>query len=258
MSDYIKIEKREHIYILTMNRPEKLNAISSDNIAELEAKIEELNADHDCKVLIITGAGRAFSAGADVNNKIGNLSPMEKTVKFSRAFKELYKAIEFARPYTIAAINGFALGGGLEMALACDTRVAARCAKVGLVEPAIGSFPGGAGLLRLPRIIGLGKAKEFFALAERMPAEAAAQYGVIDHIVSDDELIDYCVALGERIAKNSTTAIAMGKRIMTMGYEMDIDRASELETAWLGYYAESHDRLEGRAALKEKRKPNFE
>ena len=193
-----------------------------------------------------------------MNNKIENLSPMEKTVRFSRAFKELYKTIEFARPYTIAAINGFALGGGLEMALACDTRVAAKSAKLGLVEPAIGSFPGGGGLLRLPRIIGLGKAKEFYAIAERMPAEEAAQYGVVDHVVEDPELIDYCVALGERIAKNSTTAIAMGKRIMTMGYEMDIDRASELETAWLGYYAESHDRLEGRAALKEKRRPNFE
>ncbi len=258
MSDYLKLENRGHVYIMTMNRPDKLNAMSSDNIREIADTVTGLSENKDCKVLIITGTGKAFCSGADINNQIGDLSPMERTVKFSRQFKDLFRIIENARPFTIAAINGYALGGGIEMSLACDIRVAADTAKMGLVEPHIGSFPAGAGIIRLPRLIGLGKAKEVLALAEKFTAQQCYEYGFIEHVVPADQLIDYCVELAERIAKNSITAIAAGKRIMTASMSMDFERACELETAWHGFYAESHDRLEGRKAFKEKRDPEFE
>ncbi len=258
MSDYLKVENKGHIYILTMNRPDKLNAMSSENIQEIADTVTELSENKDCKVLIITGTGKAFCSGADLNNKIENLSPMEKTVKFSRQFKDMFRIVENARPFTIAAINGYALGGGIELALACDIRIAADTAKMGLVEPHIGSFPGGAGVIRLPRLIGLGKAKEVLALAEKFTAQQCYEYGFVEHVVPADQLLDYSLELAGKIAKNSITAIAAGKRIMTYSMSMDFEKACELETAWLGYYAESHDRLEGRAAFKEKREADFE
>lgn len=259
MAEFTEIEKKGHVYILRLNRPEKLNALNPGLIQELEDTVSALNMDKNCKVLIITGAGRAFCAGADIGgHSDSQITPQERTLASSRAFKRLFRAIEYARPFTIAAINGYALGGGLEMALSCDIRVAAASAKMGLVEPAIGSFPGGGGNLRLPRLIGLGKAKEMLALAEKVTADRAYELGMVEHVVPPETLLDYCLELGARIAKNSTTAIAGGKLIMTMGVEMDIDRAGELEAALLGVYADSHDRREGRKAFAEKRPPQFE
>ncbi len=258
MSDYLKVENKGHVYILTMNRPDKLNAMNSENIEEIARTVSELSENKDCKVIIITGSGKAFCSGADINNQIGNLSPMERTVKFSRQFKDMFRIVENARPFTIAAVNGYALGGGIELSLACDIRIAADTAKMGLVEPHIGSFPGGAGIIRLPRLIGLGKAKEVLALAEKFTAHQCYEYGFVEHVVPAEQLLDYSIDLANKIAKNSITAIAAGKRIMTASMSMDFEKACELETAWLGYYAESHDRLEGRKAFKEKRDPDFE
>ena len=260
MSDYIQIEKKNHVYIMHLCRPEKLNALSYKNLDEINAKIEELNADRNCRVLIITGTGRAFSVGADVSpeNKIGDLTGTAKVLASVSKYKYTNRLIEYARPFTIAAVNGFALGGGLELALSCDIRVAAESSQLGIPETKLGSFPGGGAIERLPRQIGLGRAKEMLATAERVSGKKAGEIGLVEHVVPDDQLLDYCVELGERIAKNSTTAIYSGKRVMSLALSMDMDKAMDLDTAWMGVYAESFDRKEGRRAFAEKRQPEFE
>lgn len=263
MSDYIQIEKRGFVYILTLHRPDKLNALSYKNVEEIEATLDVLNKDKNCKVLIITGAGRAFCAGADVSPEnmsyLGEgLTDVTRAMASTQRFKQCDRKIEYARPFTIAAINGYALGGGLEMACACDIRVAADTAKMGIPETKLGSFPGGGGTQYLPRMVGLGHAKELLATAEKITAARALEIGLVEHVVPAEELIEYCVALGERISKNSTTAIAAGKHIMGKGYGMDMERALEIDNAWVGVLGGSYDRLEGRKAFAEKREPVFE
>lgn len=260
MSDYLKLEKKGCVYILRLNRPEKLNAFSYKNLDEIDAMITALNEDRDCRVLIITGTGRAFSAGADVSpdNTLGDLTGTARVLASVGKFKHTNDLIEDARPFTIAAVNGFCLGAGLELALACDLRVASDNAKLGIPEPAIGTFPGGGACYRLPRQIGIGHAKQLLATCERLSAEKALQIGLVEHVTSPEALLDTCIALGERIARNSTTAILAGKRLMNLSYGMDRQHAMDLDTAWMGVYALSHDRAEGRAAFNEKRAPRFE
>lgn len=260
MSEYIQIEKKKNVYIMRLCRPEKLNALSYRNLDEINAAIEKFNSDSDCRVLILTGTGRAFSVGADVSpeNTIGNLTGTAKVLASVQKYKYTNRLIEYARPFTIAAVNGYALGGGLEMALSCDIRVASESSQLGIPETRLGSFPGGGAIERLPRQIGLGRAKEMLATAEAVSGQRAYEIGLVEHVVPDGELLSYCVELGEKIAKNSTTAIYSGKRAMSLGLSMDMEKAMELDTAWMGVYAESHDRIEGRRAFAEKRTPEFE
>ena len=262
MSDYINLEKRGAVYILRLNRPEKLNAFSYRNLDEIQDTVRQLNEDHNCRVLIITGTGRAFSAGADISAEnmatLGDLTGYERVIASVTRFKTTNNVIEDARPFTIAAINGFCLGAGMELALSCDLRVAADTAKMGIPESAVGTFPGGQATWRLPRQVGIGYAKELLATSEKISAQEALQIRLVEYVTSPEELIDFCVAKGEKIAANSTTAIAAGKKVMNLVYGLDRQRAMDLDTAWMGVYAESHDRQEGRAAFREKRKPVFE
>ena len=251
-----RCEKNNDIVIITFNKPEKLNALSVEDLQELDTLVEQLHEDKSCRVIIITGRGRGFIAGADIS-KLKTASK-EHAMMYSRWAKRLYEKIERGRQTVIAAVNGYALGGGLELAISCDIRVAAESAKLGLTETSLGSIPGSCGTLRLPRLIGLGYAKEMLATAEKIPAARAAEIGLVNHVVPDDELMEYTLALAERIACNSTTAIGIGKRLMTDGLEMDIHRAMELETLMIGANYGGHDQREGMAAFMEKRKHVFE
>lgn len=252
----ILVSLKDHIATITFNKPKILNALSVEDLVELERIVDELQENKDCKVIIITGNGRAFVSGADISKLKG--ASQEHSRVYSRQAKKVYRKLEIGRPFVIAAINGYALGGGCELVLACDVRVAAESAKIGLPETAIGSIPGSGGTQRLPRLIGLGYAKEIMATAEKVPAARAKEIGLVNHVVPDDQLMSFCLELAGRIACNSTSAIAMGKKLMTDGLEMDMDKAMELETLMIGTNYGSHDQREGMAAFMEKRKPVFE
>lgn len=256
MSKRILKEVKNHVTTITINRPEVLNALGKDDLLEIEYLVDQINADKRCKVLIITGAGRSFIAGADISALKDASS--SQAMAISTLTKRVYRKIELARPFVIAAVNGYALGGGLELALACDLRVAAEKAKLGLPETAIGSLPGSGGTQRLPRLIGLSRAKELLATAEKISAARALEIGLVDYAVPGDELLDFCEKLAAGICKNSTEAIAAGKKAMTIGMEMDMDKAMEYETALIGLNYGSHDQKEGMCAFTEKRTPNFE
>lgn len=238
-----------------LNRPERLNAMNLAMLTELDEAIDRLCADARCRTVVITGAGRAFVSGADISVLEGG-SP-DDARRFSKRSKEIFRKLELARPFTIAAINGYALGGGLELAMACDLRVASETAKMGITEAAIGSFPGSGGTIRLPRLVGLGRAKAMLATAEKITAGDALAWGLVEYVTSPEKLLPFCGELARRIACNSTEAIAMGKRLMTISAETDIERASELECAMIGLNYGSHDQQEGMRAFLEKRPPEF-
>ncbi len=256
MSEFILCELKDHIATITFNKPEKLNALSIEDLADLDHIVDELIANKDCKVLILTGAGRAFISGADISTL--KEATKEHSRAYSRLAKQVYRKLETGRVFTIAAVNGYALGGGLEMIISCDVRVAAESAKMGIPETSIGSIPGSGGTQRLPRLVGLGYAKEMMATAEKIPGPRAAQIGLVNHCVPDAELMPFCMELANRVAANSTTSIAMGKKLMTEGLEMDIERAFEMETLMVGINYGGHDQREGMRAFMEKRKPEFE
>lgn len=256
MSEEISNKQEQRIATITFNRPKVLNALTIPMLDELEGMIDRLNEDESCKVIIITGEGRSFAAGADISC-MKEASPQE-AMRFSKTTTRLFRKIELARPFTIAAVNGYALGGGLELALACDVRVAADTAKLGLTETAIGSFPGSGGTMRLPKLVGLGRAKELLATAEKVPAARAMELGMVEHIVPSDKLMEFCRELAKRICKNSRNAIADGKRLMTLSYEMDAEKACELMTFMIGMNYGSKDQREGMRAFLEKREPHFE
>lgn len=255
-NDNILVSLSDHIATITFNKPKILNALSVEDLVELERIVDELQENRDCKVIIVTGNGRAFVSGADIS-KLKEASQEHSRI-YSRQAKKVYRKLEIGRPFVIAAVNGYALGGGCEMILACDVRVAAESARIGLPETAIGSIPGSGGTQRLPRLIGLGYAKEIMATAEKVPAARAKEIGLVNYVVPDDQLMPFCLELAGRIACNSTSAIAMGKKLMTDGLEMDLDKAMEMETLMIGTNYGSHDQREGMAAFMEKRKPVFE
>lgn len=256
MSDFIRCELEQGIATITFNKPEKLNALSLEDLHELYDIVTELEENKSCRVIILTGEGRAFVSGADISKL--KEATKEHSRAYSRMAKQVYRKLECGRPFTIAAVNGYALGGGLEMIISCDIRVAAESAKMGIPETRIGSIPGSGGTQRLPRLIGLGYAKEIMATAEKVPAPRAKEMGLVNHVVPDDQLMSFCRELAGRVAKNSTNAIAMGKKLMTEGLEMDIERAFEMETMMIGINYGSHDQREGMKAFMEKREPNFE
>lgn len=256
MAEFIDVNIANAIATLTINRPEALNALNPDVLKELDGAIDALNHDTSVRVVILTGVNKAFVAGADIAS-MKDMTP-EEALAFSRLGQSTFDHISAARPTTIAAINGFALGGGCELAMSCDIRIAADKAKLGIPETSLGVFPGFAGTQRLPRLVGLGIAKELLATAQHISAERAYEIGLVNHVVPKEELLPYCYDLAEKIAKNSVNAIAAGKQMMSMGYEMDFAKAEEYEATRFAVTFASHDQKEGMAAFLEKRSPQFD
>ena len=255
MSDFVKLALNGAVATVTIDRPEALNALDPDVLEALERTFETINSDFSIKVVILTGVKKAFVAGADIAS-MSSMTP-EEAVAFSRLGQRVFNRIASMRPVVIAAVNGFALGGGCELAMACDIRVAVESAKLGIPETSLGVFPGFAGTQRLPRLVGLGIAKELLATAQKVTAQRAYDSGLVNDVVPKDDLLDLCKHLAETILKNSSTAIAAGKKLMDMGSEMDLDRAQEYEAALFGVAFSTADQREGMAAFLEKRPPHF-
>ena len=250
----MNFEKKNNMAVLTMNRPENLNSINTRMQAEMKAIWEEIEKDRSIRVIIITGGEKCFSAGADIKEQF----PAGQSRPSSR--DQFKKFEDDDRPF-IAAISGFCLGGGLELALCCDLRIASPSSKFGLVELRIGSVPGAGGMQRLPRIVGITKAKEMLYTASRIDAEEAYRIGLINKIVPEASLMDEALKLGQTMLEFPPHGLKIAKRCVNEGMQVDLQTALKLDLAVsvqeMSTPTAVENRMEGLLAFREKRKPQF-
>lgn len=252
----ILLEKLQDISIITINRPEKLNALNKQTIEELHHALEAENLDPVSKVIIITGSGtKAFVAGADIS-EFAHFSVTEGEQLAAQGQKMLFDFIENLQTPVIAAVNGFALGGGLELAMAAHFRIASDNAKMGLPEVTLGVIPGYGGTQRLPQLIGKGRALELIMTGKPIDAQTALNYGLVNHVVTQDELLPLAKSLASGIARNSTVAIARAIESVNAAYKDGVN-GYEREIKNFGFCFGTKDFKEGTTAFLEKRKPNF-
>jgi len=252
----ILVETDAYLAIIFINRPKKLNALNKETIAELHNAFSELESDEEVRVIILTGSGnKAFVAGADIS-EFANFD-IDQGAELARKGQELlFNFIENMSIPVIAAINGFALGGGLELAMASHFRVASDNAKMGLPEVSLGLIPGYGGTQRLPQLVGKGKAMEMIMTAGMINAEEAKNYGLVNYVVPQDELLAFCEKVAERISKNSSTAIAAAIKSINTNFKDGIN-GFEVEVNEFGNCFGTEDFEEGTTAFLEKRKPEF-
>ncbi len=225
---YIQVEKRDEVAIVRINRPEKLNAMNADVIKEIGGVLDQLESDDSVKAVIITGAGeKAFSAGADIEY-MSKISAVEAEQYAITGHATMSKIENLSKP-VIAAVNGYALGGGCELALACDIRLASKNAVMGQPEVTIGICPGWGGTQRLMRVVGPARAKEMIFTGKRINADEAFQMGLVNKVVELPQLVDECVNIGKAIAKNSAIAVRVSKTLMNRGMDSDINTGLKLE-----------------------------
>lgn len=226
--NYLKIEEaREGVYLLTINKPASLNALDTAVLGELAAVVENLRTNESVKVLVLTGEGRAFVAGADISEMVSK-NPIDG-LEFGRLGASVFRAIEQLPFPVIAAVNGFALGGGCELAMACDIRLASAKAKFGQPETGLGIIPGFSGTQRLPRLVGPAKAKELIYTGEIIKADEALRIGLANGVTEPEALIDEALAMAEKIALQPRQAVALAKKAIDAGMQTDIDTAIGIE-----------------------------
>ena len=249
---FVEVTKKDHIAVVTMNRPEALNALNKAVFTDLEVALDDVEKDDEVYVVIITGAGRAFIAGAD----IGEMAPMNvaEGLAFSELGNRILMRVDMMEKPTIAAVNGFALGGGCEMALACDIRIASEKAKFGQPEVGLGIIPGFGGTQRLARLVGPGMAKQLIYTAKNIKADEALRIGLVNAVYPAQELLPAAEKLAGTIAKNAPIAVRACKKAINDGLQVDMDRAVTIEEKLFGSCFETADQKEGMGAFLEKRK----
>ena len=251
------LEKENKVAIVTINRPKALNALNSETLKELDILIESLENDDEVYAVIITGAGdKAFVAGADIT-EMKDLNTIEGR-RFSILGNKVFRRLENLEKPVIAAIPGFALGGGCELAMACDIRIATDKAKFGQPEVGLGITPGFGGTQRLARIVGLGKAKELIYTGRIMKADEALNIGLVNKVVEIDKLMEEAKAMANQIASNAPIAVKLCKVAINRGMQCDIDTALMYEAEAFGECFSTLDQKEGMTAFVEKREKNFQ
>ena len=255
MSDYIILEKDKATAIITISREKALNALNSQVIDELSQAIDVVKADKDIRALIITGAGRAFVAGADIG--VQSVFDVREGRQWGRRGSAVFREIELLQIPTIAAVGGFALGGGCELALSCDMIVADEKAKFGQPEVSLGITPGFSGTQRLPRRIGTAQAKEMIFTGRMIDAYEADRIGLINKIAEPGKLMDEAKALAESCIKNAPAALRYAKACIDRGMQTDIDTGIAIENELFAMCFATEDQKEGMKAFLEKRKPVF-
>lgn len=249
-------EERDGVMTLTLNRPGVMNAFNMAMLGALKEEVEALRFRPDIRVVIIRGAGdKAFCAGADLKER-ATLSDIE-VKKFIFTIRNLFTAIENLNKPVIAAVNGIALGGGTELALACDIRIAAESASMGLTETRLAIIPGAGGTQRLPRLIGKGKAKELIFTGRRVDAAEALAIGLANKVCDRESLMDACLTMAAMIKETGPIAIEQAKYAIDYGLETDLNTGLAIESNAYWITIPTNDRLEGLAAFREKRKPAF-
>lgn len=262
MAEILLQERQEEgILILTLNRPETMNCFNSDLLTALAEVIREANFDTALRCIIITGASGgdpkkvSFSTGADLKERRDMTQDQVRRYVFT--IRNTFTAVEQVRVPVIAAINGFAFGGGIELAMACDIRIASSTAIMGLTETSLAIIPGGGGTQRLPRIIGIAKAKELIFTARRIDAKTALEIGLVNRVVEPVQLMQSALELAREIAKNGPIGVAQAKFAINYGMEASLGVALPLESKAYEVTIPTKDRLEALAAFAEKRKPVF-
>ena len=250
------VEDKDQVELITLNRPRTLNAFNMDLLHALRDHIENLKTRRDVRVVIITGAGsKAFCTGADLVERAGLDGDGVK--RYISTIRDLFASVESLNKPVIAAVNGIALGGGTELALACDIRIASTRAVFGLTETRLGVIPGAGGTQRLPRIVGLGKAKEMIFTGQKVDAEEAFRIGLVNKVLSEESLLEGCRRIALAICETAPIAIEQAKYAMNMAMDTDLKTGLEIESKSYWVTIPTEDRLEGLAAYHEKRKPVF-
>jgi len=247
------------VAVVTLNRPERMNSIGGPMKAELrDALLQRAREDDAVRAIVITGAGeRAFCAGADIKERAGQVLPLPEYHRRQKATHELFRAIETLEKPVIAAINGVALGGGLEIALLADIRLAAEHAKLGLPEAKIGALPAAGGTQRLPRLVGVGWAKQLMFTCEHIDAAQALRIGLVNAVFPAGQLMPEAMAMARRIAANAPLSVRFIKQAIDVGLQSGIDAGLEVERYAAAIVVSSEDRREGMRAFVEKRSPQF-
>ncbi|GAA4280109.1 enoyl-CoA hydratase/isomerase family protein [Gaetbulibacter aestuarii] len=249
-------ETENGITTITINRPKKLNALNRETINELHQAFKSANADKDTKVIIITGSGeKAFVAGADIS-EFADFDEAQGSQLAARGQALLFDFVQNLETPVIAAVNGFALGGGLELAMACHFRIASNNAKMGLPEVSLGVIPGYGGTQRLPQLIGKGRAMELIMTAGMIDANQALNYGLVNHVTSQEELLPFSEKIASKISRNSLVAIGQAIKAINANYEEGVN-GFEVEIEAFGHCFGTDDFEEGTSAFLEKRKANF-
>jgi len=249
---FVNYEVQGAVAILTINRPEALNALNSQVLSDLDEAITKVEADDAVHAVILTGAGRSFVAGADIGEMKGFSARDGK--KFGVHGGGVFLRLENLSKPVIAAVNGFALGGGCELAMSCDIRLASEKAKFGQPEVGLGITPGFGGTQRLPRIVGISKAMELILTAKVINAAEAERIGLVSAVYPPEELMDKAMELANAICANAPIAVAESKRCIRMGMQTDIATGSAFEAEAFGVTCGTEDKDEGMGAFLEKRK----
>ncbi len=245
----------DRIATITVNRPDKLNALNDALMAELGWAIEEARTRDDVGAVLLTGAGRAFVAGADIGELVSQ-NAVEGKARAERG-QRTFRAFESCCKPTLAAVNGFALGGGCELAMACHIRIASEAAKFGQPEVKLGIVPGYGGTQRLPRLVGRGRALQLLLTGEIIDAAEAYRIGLVNRVVPGTELIEHSRALLAGMIAHGPLALALCIEAVDRGLDMELDDAIALEAAYFGLLSASADKAEGMSAFLEKRAPAF-
>ena len=249
---FVEVSKQGHVGIVTMNRPETLNALSSAVFADLLKAFDVVENDEEIYVVVVTGAGRSFVAGADIS-EMATMNVVEGK-NFGDLGNQAMLRLERMEKPTIAAINGFALGGGCELSMACDIRIASEKAKFGQPEVGLGITPGFAGTQRLPRIVGISKAMELILTGKVISAVEAKAIGLVSEVYPAEELMDKAMELADAICANAQIAVCESKRCIRMGMQTDITTGSAFEAEAFGVCCGTEDKNEGMGAFLEKRR----
>jgi len=253
---FIIYEKGEGVATITLNRPEALNAFSKEVVQEVLRALEDVNSDENVRVVVLTGAGeKAFSAGADIKTMAGMTAL--KARELSLMGESLCLALENLEKPVVAAINGYALGGGLEVAMACDLRIASENARMGQTEVNIGLIPGWGGTQRLTRLVGMTKAKELVFTGKMFDARTAEQLGIVNIVAPAEKFKETVRQFALELASKPPVAVKVAKALINKGANISLDSALELEREGFGVVASSEDFKEGVSAFTEKRKPIF-
>lgn len=249
------VEKNGSICTVKVNRPKYLNALNEETYKEIHKCFIELEKDDSIKVIILTGEGKAFVAGADISfmKDLDSKGGKDFGVLGTAAFN----AVENINKVVIAAINGYALGGGCELAMACDIRIASNYAKLGQPEVSLGITPGSGGTQRLPRIVGVGKAKELIYTGEIIDAQEAHRIGLVNKVVEAEELMNATMKLAEKISSNAVMAVRYSKEAIDKGLQVDKETGMYIESSLFALCFSTEDQKEGMGAFLEKRKSNF-
>ncbi|GIN61250.1 enoyl-CoA hydratase [Robertmurraya siralis] len=252
----IMFKKEEKIAFITINRPKKLNCFDLAALYDFEKIVQEIKTNSDIRIVIITGAGdKAFSAGADLKER-KQLNEEQVRINVQK-IRDVFTQIEELPQPTIAAINGFALGGGLELALACDFRYASRNAILGLTEVSWAIIPGAGGTQRLSRLIGVSKAKELILTARKIDASTALELGILNRVVEQNELINSAIDLAKEILQNGPLAVIQAKYAINNGNNVDLKTGLEMEAKAYEAIISTKDRTEALLAFSEGRQPQF-